>query len=402
MQGLVAGISRLISNIAPLFLLFVFTKTSPLSEIGLINYFIALITIIGVLTDFGLPEVVQSFLPKNLSKDNDQNKKTIIFKSFIYEIAIVLLAGIAVFILDTLLGNTISKGYSYLLLGIIIFSCSNTFILIFNGLKRERAVSALFLGSSIVFITLSIVLNTTFNLPATESFLYGRLVSWIIFASIPAFILVKEGLISAKSLKYLPVNSKILPFAFNAFLASLAYVIAGQLDSILVTNYYGLETNGIFKSAVFAGTIPIALATILQTKLIPEFSENLSTAWNLLKKYLKMIVLLSTGLLIAGIVFGNLGLTILYNQEIASGGYWFFLAALVSTLINIVNAIVFAYYYGVDKSYVVRNITIFETIIYCIVAFLTIQNLELFVLTSVITNFGGLVLSTYYLKTLHR
>jgi O-antigen/teichoic acid export membrane protein len=85
MQGLVAGVSRLISNITPLFLLFVFTKTSSLSDIGLINYFIALITIIGVLTDFGLPEVVQSFLPKNLTESKEKNKQTIISKTFFYE-----------------------------------------------------------------------------------------------------------------------------------------------------------------------------------------------------------------------------------------------------------------------------------------------------------------------------
>jgi O-antigen/teichoic acid export membrane protein len=402
MQGLVAGVSRLISNITPLFLLFVFTKTSSLSDIGLINYFIALITIIGVLTDFGLPEVVQSFLPKNLTESKEKNKQTIVSKTFFYEILIVALSALGIFILDIISGYDLSKGFPYLLFVIILFSSSNVFIIIFNGLKKDKLVSAFYLGSSILFILISLVLNLGFKASATESFLYGRLISWIIFTMIPVFYLFKEKLVDVSTLDSSSNRDKIVPFAFNAFLASIAYVIAGQLDSILVTETYGLEANGIFKSAVFAGTIPIALATILQTKLIPEFSENISDAWNLLKKNLKMVLILSTGLLVAGLIFGNLGLTILYNQEIANGGYWFFVAALVSTLINIINAVVFAYYYGVDKSNLVRNITIFETIVYCIVALLTIHNLQLFVLTNVITNFGGLLLSTYYLKTLHR
>jgi O-antigen/teichoic acid export membrane protein len=402
MQGLVAGVSRLISNITPLFLLFVFTKTSSLSDIGLINYFIALITIIGVLTDFGLPEVVQSFLPKNLTESKEKNKQTIISKTFFYEILIVAISALGIFILDIISGYDLSKGFPYLLFAIILFSSSNVFIIIFNGLKKDKFVSAFYLGSSILFILISLILNLGFKASATESFLYGRLVSWIVFTIIPVFYLFKGKLVDVTTLDSSSNRDKIIPFAFNAFLASIAYVIAGQLDSILVTQSYGLETNGIFKSAVFAGTIPIALATILQTKLIPEFSENISDAWNLLKKNVKMILMLSGGLLVAGLIFGNLGLTILYNQEIANGGYWFFVAALVSTLINIINAVVFAYYYGVDKSDLVRNITIFETIVYCIVALLTIHNLQLFVLTNVITNFGGLLLSTYYLRTLHR
>ncbi len=391
MQGIIAGVSRLVSNIAPLILLFVFTKTSDLAEIGLINYFIALITIIGVLTDFGLPEVVQSFLPKSA------DKKGVISKSFFYEISIVALAGAAILLLDTVSGHSISKGFPYILLGIILFSSSNTFILIFNGLKRETLVSTFYLGSALLFILTSLILNLAFGINAVESFLYGRLFSWIVFWILPLFVLFKERLIS---LSEVHSEEKILPFAFNAFLASIAYVIAGQLDSILVTEQYGLEVNGIFKSAVFAGTIPIALATILQTKLIPEFSEKIEQAFSLLKKYLKWIFLLSAALLVLGLIFGNLGLTILYNSEIASGGYWFFVAALVSTLINIVNAVIFAYYYGVNKSNLVRNITVLETIIYCITAFFTIHDINLFVLTSVFTNLGGVILSAYYLKKL--
>ncbi len=391
MQGLIAGVSRLISNIAPLFLLFVFTKTSSLEDIGLINYFIALITIIGVLTDFGLPEVVQSFLPKT------QNKKAVVSKSFFYEIAIVLLAGGAILLIDTLTGLSISKGFPFILLAIIIFSSSNTFILIFNGLKREKLVSTFYLGSAVLFIGISTILNIVFKINAVEAFLYGRLISWVIFWILPLIVLFKDKLISISGIRS---GDKILPFAINAFLASIAYVIAGQLDSILITNHYGLEANGIFKSAVFAGTIPIALATILQTKLIPEFSENLSKAYSSLKKYLKLVIGLSFGLLIAGLLLGNLGLNILYNAEIASGGYWYFIAALVATLLNIINAVVFAYYYAVDKSNLVRNITVVETIIYCSAAFITISDINAFVLTNVITNIGGLLLSIHYFRKL--
>lgn len=391
MLGIIAGVSRLVSNIAPLILLFVFTKTSDLAEIGLINYFIALITIIGVLTDFGLPEVVQSFLPKST------DKKGVISKSFFYEISIVALTGAAILVLDTVSEYSISKGFPLVLLGIILFSSSNTFILIFNGLKREKLVSTFYLGSAILFVFLSLILNLAFGISAVESFLYGRLFSWIVFWIVPLIFLFKERLISLSEVRS---EEKILPFAFNAFLASIAYVIAGQLDSILVTERYGLEMNGIFKSAVFAGTIPIALATILQTKLIPEFSEKIEQAFSLLKKYLKWILLLSVILLVLGLMLGNLGLTILYNGEIASGGYWFFIAALVSTLINIVNAVIFAYYYGVNKSNLVRNITVLETLLYCITALFTIHDINLFVLTSVVTNLGGVILSAYYLKKL--
>ena len=58
------GIVRVFSNITPILIFFAFAQILGVEELGLINYFISLIAIIGVFTDFGLPEAIQRFLPQ--------------------------------------------------------------------------------------------------------------------------------------------------------------------------------------------------------------------------------------------------------------------------------------------------------------------------------------------------
>ncbi len=114
------GITRVLSNAAPLLIIFGFSKLIPIPELGELNYFLALITLIGVFTDFGLPETIQRYV-------NQKSGKKYISTTIVLEFVIVLIAAVLVILIDLLTNNAISREYRSLIPLIIIFSASNTF-----------------------------------------------------------------------------------------------------------------------------------------------------------------------------------------------------------------------------------------------------------------------------------
>ncbi len=133
--SLIPGVSRLFASVVPILLLFIYTKTSETKEIGLINYFISLTTIIGVLTDFGLPEALQKYLPEK--KENHK----LIFPIFVLEFVIIMFSLILVSKIDYFTGGALSRGYLEILLLSIFFSAANVIVITYNGLKDKIRLS---------------------------------------------------------------------------------------------------------------------------------------------------------------------------------------------------------------------------------------------------------------------
>ena len=57
----IPGLARVISSATPLLALLIFSKLLSTEEIGLVSYFIAIITLLGILTEFK-----NSYLKQNL------------------------------------------------------------------------------------------------------------------------------------------------------------------------------------------------------------------------------------------------------------------------------------------------------------------------------------------------
>ncbi len=260
------GIVRVFSNITPILIFFVFAQIVAVEELGLINYFISLIAIIGVFTDFGLPEAIQRFLPQVKSKTQ------LITYTIKLELLIVFLAAFTFLLLDLVMQQTLSKGFLLILLLAFIFSASNTIILIFNGLRNHKKVTQYFAVSSVLFLALTFIFYFAFKLNPVISFLTARAISWGIYTIIPIMRLKKENLLE-KSPFEAKKHGRFNKFALNTFIYTGGLTLLTQWDSILITNIDGAYTNGIYKSVAFIASIPIVLVTILHTKLLPHFSD---------------------------------------------------------------------------------------------------------------------------------
>ncbi|MEO6729043.1 MAG: oligosaccharide flippase family protein [Candidatus Dojkabacteria bacterium] len=359
-KSLLPGISRVLSSTSPIIILFVLSKFVPVEDIGLLNYFVALITIVGVLTDFGLPEAVQKFVIQG------KDKLERISFTIISEIGLVITGGVIFLILDWVSGYKISFGYSFQIFLLLIFSASNVFILIFNGLKDNFRTSLYYTLSSLLFIGLTFGLYFFKITDVINAFLIGRIVGWAVFSIIPLIELNNQKLIDFSKAHF---DKRFTMFALNTLIATMAYVIMGQWDSILVTNYAGNYENGIYKSVSTLATVPIVLSVILQTKLLPEFSElvaqgKINELKQELYKYLKILGAFCGIVFVVSIPLARFGLTIVYNEEIASNGLQYFFPILAGVLIYIFTSPILSVLMALGYEHFYRNSAIIQSVLF--------------------------------------
>lgn len=373
-KSFIPGVSRVISNATPIIILFIFSKFLIPEELGVLNYFISLITLIGIFTDFGLSEAVQRYLPKNKSP-------RLIFSTLLMELGLVIGVGLLILVIDLLTGNRISRGYPIQIFLIILFSACNIIILIFNGLKDKLRTSTYFLFTSLTFLAITFGLYFLNITDAVNSFLIGRLISWIIFTIIPIIDLLRKNLIEVK----FELPHKYVSFFVNNMIVDFSYSLFNQWDSILIINVLGEFQNGIYKSVSFIASIPYIVSVVLQTKLLPEYSEffhdnevqKVKISFDFLNK---LLILGGIIIVFLSIILGHLGLSIIYNSEIADLGTQYLPFIIAAVMIYIASVPSTTVLLANGKDHIVRNLSLVQSIGFVALSSLLLSTLGLSIL----------------------
>lgn len=358
MKDFLPGIIRVFSNITPILIFFIFAQILDIQELGMINYLIALITIVGVFTDFGIPEAIQRFLPQT------KKKAQIVTYTIKLEMLIVFLGALIFLIINALTQDNLAKGYLFLLIPTFIFSASNTIILIFNGLEKKEKVSEYFGMSSLLFIVLTFIFYLAFEFNPALSFLLGRLISWGIYTIAPMYNLSKNNLLKTEKFN-LKNYKRYNKFALNTFIYMGSVTIITQWDSILITNIDGIYINGIYKSVAFIATIPIVLVTILHTKLLPQLSKlnakkefkKISTTLNQYSRYL--IIGLGLTFLLQFLIYEEVLNIFLQKDIVQQAGHLFPLIFLAVSL-QIIATPYISTLQATGNEKIIRNFSIFQ------------------------------------------
>jgi O-antigen/teichoic acid export membrane protein len=352
----VPGISRVISNATPLIILFILSKFVDIEQLGVINYFVSIITLLGVFTDFGLPETVQRFIPQ------DKTGK-IIFPILLFEVGLVLLGGLILVIGDVLLSGRITYHNTLLMFLIVLFSSSNVITLVFNALGKAISASLYFLGSSISFIMLTFFLYFSGLMDVVQAFLVGRLISWIIFTFLPLLDLFRLGFLQMS----FKLPRRFFSFALNSFVFVFSYSILNQWDSIIITNTLGEYSNGIYKSVSFIASLPYILSVVLDTKQLPEYSKMLlekkfTDLKNNFLKTTKLLVGFAVIVTILSIPTAYLGLSLIFNQQIAVEGYIYFPLILFAVCIYVASIPAVNVLQATGNESRVRNLALLQSV----------------------------------------
>jgi O-antigen/teichoic acid export membrane protein/glycosyltransferase involved in cell wall biosynthesis len=362
----IPGTTRVLANVTPILIFFVFAQVLNVTELGLINYFISLITIIGIFTDFGIPETVQRFLPQS------KNKQSLVTHTILLEFIIVLLGAVIFFLANLFFQIDLAKGYLPLLILIIIFSASNTIILIFNGLNREKFLTKYFALSSIVFASTTFLLYFFLGIGPIYAFLLGRLISWIMLTILPLYTLIKENLIKfSKGRQY--KTRRFNKFAINTFAYLGSITLLTQWDSIWITHVDGPHVNGIYKSVVFIATIPIALVTVIHTKLLPFFSnlagqKKYTEIMKNLKKYSMYLLLILVPAGIIQLLIHRPFLNIFLREEIVAEAGHVFPIVFFAICAYILSAPYICALQAIGKEKTIRNLSLLQLFIFIVIS----------------------------------
>ncbi len=369
----IPGISRVISNITPILILFVFTKFEDATEIGALNYFISLIVLIGIFTDFGLTESIQRFL-------SHYDSKKLIFPTIALEFILTIVGGLIFVAADLISKGQLSYNHTLVLFFILIFSASNVIILVFNGLQDNLRTSQYFLGAAILFILTTFILYFT-GTNAVDSFLYGRLVSWIVFTFLPILDLYKKQFFEFS----IKLPKRFVTFAVNNFMIIFSYSVYNQWDSILITKTLGEYQNGIYKPIALLASAPYVISVALNTKLLPEYSklhkeDKIKEIRKSFLYFTKLLFAGSTILVLISIPLAKLGLSIVYNNEIAENGYFYFSPILLAILIYVCAIPAVSMLQAIGREHVIRNAALIQSIGFVVLSTLLLPQFGLIIL----------------------
>lgn len=371
LYSLFPGISRVISNATPLIIIILFSKIVSTEELGVLNYFLALITLIGILTDFGLSEGVQRYLSTKKSPQ-------LIFSVISLEFFLCFIGGLLLVVLDILSNGLVTRGNTFIVFLIVIFSSSNVIALIFNSISRFNRSSFYYLLSSLLFIGLTYSLYSFFNFSSTDAFLWGRLISWVVVTILP--------LIDYYFLKLLEFRMEFpkgfLKYISNNMVVDISYSIFNQWDSIIIINVLGAFQNGVYKSVAFLASVPYVLSVVIHTKLLPEYSRGIENGNNsqVRDSYLKItkgLILLSIFLVIVSIFVSKFVISLLYTEEIAELGSQYFIPLLIAVSLYVIASPSIALLLASGREVFVRNLSILQTVLFVLISLVVVYNLEL-------------------------
>lgn len=357
LKNYLPGFGRIFSYVVPVILVFVFGKISSTDELGKLNYVVSLITLINVFTDFGLSEMVQRFLPIELGKEN-----RIISAGLALEFFITFLAAVTLTVVDFATGYALTGGYTLLFAITIFFSTSNLVVLIFNGLGKSWYTSTYFFAMGFLQLVIPIVLATVLQTPAVEAFFIGRIIGFGLLTIVPILQLISLKLVKP----VFQISRREIRFAVNSLCITFSYTAFSQWDSILVTAAFGLSANGVYKSISLLGSASYMFSTIIQTKLLPEFSglfrQQESTI--LLKRHKKNILSLigiCSVIFVFALLFKSEFVTMFFNSEISNAGAYLLPIIFVGASLYVFAIPSVAVLQSVGKENQARNFSIMQS-----------------------------------------
>jgi stage V sporulation protein B len=304
------------------------------TEVGLFYSIYTIITLLLLLTTFGLHTSIVKHLAE-FRANNQHSKLAWAFKSIsVYRIvSSFFLAGILYFSADLLariyfknaLAAPVLKVFSFTIIFIVIIAIFSS---LFNGLQNMLRLALITFSEKFFFLISFIILmlvSTHKNvLLAAYALLFGSIVTSLVFFP----LILKYGRLWQKSLDQSlhkkELLQKITSFGFAAFLISLGNLIIGYLDTIILTYFRPLSEVGIYNIVLPTVLIVGFLGRSISQVFFPMVSEfkakklyhQLNQGLSLLHNYSLLIII---PLAVIMFVFPEFIISLLFGQEYLGG-----------------------------------------------------------------------------------
>ncbi|MBT4334764.1 flippase [archaeon] len=305
----------------------VLSRQLTLEEYGLFWAVFTFVMFFSIFRDFGLSQSLAKFIPQFLvKKEYDKIKTSIVFVLFV-NLVVSLFIAIVLFLLSNFLilnyfRSELARPILYILLGYFVFH--NLYVVLiqtFMGFQKSKVYSVHLLLTNF-FVLFGLIIFSSFGIisPAI-SYLLATGLGLCIFS----IILFKHFNFSKYSYKFKgELGSNLFSHGLPILLASLGYVVIGQIDVLMLTYFRTLSEVGIYNVVLPTAMILVTLGSSMALALLPlvskywiqkKFNELRELVYEIHKKAFLIIVPVS----LVVFVFSDLFLKILFGVEFIGG-----------------------------------------------------------------------------------
>lgn len=305
----------------------VLSRQLSLEEFGLFYAVFTFVTFFAVFKDFGISQALAKFIPQFLvKKEYGKIKASIKFAFFVnFVMGIIFAIGIIIFsdfLTINYFKNELAKHLLIILSGyFILFAIYRLVISIFLGFQKSKIYSLnLFFINFFVLIGISIFKKFGVLSPAISylfASIFGVLIGVILLFSFFDFSKYKSQI--NRNLR-----SQLLSYGFPLMLASMGFMVIGQIDTLMLIKFRSLSEVGIYNVVLPTAMLLITLGSALAMAMLPFVSEY--WARKKVKELSKIItdIYKKSFILIAPIglilfIFSDLILKVLFGESFVSG-----------------------------------------------------------------------------------
>jgi len=243
------------------------TKVFSVEEIGIYSYILSISAIITVIVNFGIPRIILRFY--ELNKYNNFIKRVFQLQLFTFLLFIIILV---------LMSRIIEINYIifiiFMVFNQLIITNLDTISIVVNKSVKSNLYRTIFIQSLNIFSLLLI------------AFFKGNIYQYLTLFIIANFIIIVFYIVLLKENIFFKVNQKLssrfyknyLNYGLYVMLNAAASTMILNIDNIMIKNYLGLESVGIYSisftiaavigmvGSVFARSVPPKIVQCLNDK----------------------------------------------------------------------------------------------------------------------------------------
>ncbi|MGQ9479603.1 MAG: flippase [Thermoproteota archaeon] len=251
----------------------VLARTITQSEMGVMAGLTLLVTLIQLVSDFGLNSTIAKFISELAGRGEDASEH--MASALFFRLILSLSLAIAMFIFSSIVSSMLFETAHYeTVISIVVLDAflaslppllSN--ILLGLGRMRDMAVCGITL-SLVRWLSVILLVSGGYGLSGVAwGWVAGDLVGTALYFS----SVVKNAGLSIRAKVCIKTLGKLLRFSWPIYISSLINFLYTWYDRILILTFLPLADLGIYNVVYWAFSVPLFIATSLASSLLPYY-----------------------------------------------------------------------------------------------------------------------------------
>ncbi len=382
----------LISKIGSLIFVIILARLLMPELFGLYSLALSTILVFAAFSQLGINQALVRFTSNALGKNKKNKAKSYIkyfgkIQFFLFFLSVILILIFSKFIAETYYQKPIFLALLAGVLYILFIRVSSFFVSILNSLndfKNDMFQEVAHQSSRIILVPLAVVYALKYSLSSEMILFYIILllaISYLIAGVVALFVVKNKPLFKIKTKEKQKQKSlsekerkEANKFVLLTAVIAISGTFFGNIDKIMLGGFVAGEFIGYYQAA-FSLIGALTSLSAFGAVLLPIFSRMKKVSLNrAMKKTIRIVLLISTGIFTATLIFSHLAILIIYGRE-------YLLATNVLRLLTVlifilpITSIYITYFMSENKPEIVAKSLVFSTFLNVILNYILITTM---------------------------